>query len=436
MKASLFQAIFIGVFGFAAMIGLYVFATHTANTANTTNTVGTVVIWGTLPKADVQNLLTTITQTQSALKDVSYVQKELSTLPVDLASAIVTGSAPDLILASQEQLLSLKRFITPIPLATLPQSVFTTTFISEGELFATPDGTGYYGVPFLLDPLVLFSNRALLSSSGIAKPPATWESLAGLVPSILELTPTKQVTRSLIGLGTYNNVRNARGILSALFLQTGVPISSYSRGGSLVANLTGNSTDSFSPGQAVLSFYTQFADPSKQSYTWNASLRDSREAFLTGDVGLYIGYASEARFLSSSNPNLDFFVTTLPQPATATLKSTYGLLYAFMIPLTAKNSSGAYQTAALLTNSAEQIVSAGATGLAPATLNQLTTVPSDPVSAVAYTEALYAKGWLSPAPSATDQIFSSIITGVITGRSDITTTLSSGENSLTALLQK
>ena len=186
----------------------------------------------------------------------------------------------------------------------------------------------------------------------------------------------------------------------------------------------------------MLGFYTQFADPSKVSYTWNASLPDSQQAFKNGDLALYFGYASEARYLTVANPNLNFGVAPLPQPATASVKSTYGLVYALMIPRGAKNSSGAYQAAVLLTNAAEQNAAASATGLAPAVLNELATAPADPAAAVAYAEALYSKGWLSPTPADTDSVFSGMITDVISGRSTLSVALNSAESSLTALLRK
>ena len=129
-------------------------------------------------------------------------------------------------------------------------------------------------------------------------------------------------------------------------------------------------------------------------------------------------------------------MTPLPQPATATTKSTYGLVYAFMISRGTKNASGAYQTAALLTNSTEQTTAASATGLAPATLTKLATVPADPVAAVAYAEALYAKGWLSPTPAAVDSVFSSMINSVVSGSSNLSTALVSAERSLSSLLQQ
>ena len=107
-----------------------------------------------------------------------------------------------------------------------------------------------------------------------------------------------------------------------------------------------------------------------------------------------------------------------------------------MIPTGAKNTSGGYQAAVLLTNSAEQDAFVAATGLAPAVLSKLATAPSDPVAAVAYSEALYAKGWLSPMPADTDAVFSSMITGVISGRLTLATALNSGQNALSALLQQ
>jgi len=433
MKISLFQGILLGVFGLGAMIGLFVFATHTANTGNTT---GPVVIWGVLSGDAVHNVLVSAAKDNPTFKNVSYIQKDPATLSSDLSAAIATGNAPDLVLASQEELYALMKFVAPIPLATLPVRTFANTFVEGGNIFAVPNDGGYYGIPFLVDPLALFSNRTILASSGVAQTPSTWEALTGLVPRVALLTSSRQITRGLIALGTYDNVRNARGILSSLFLQTGIRPSSYSANGALSSNLSNAGGSTARPGQAVLGFYTQFADPSKVSYTWNASLSDSRQAFLAGDLALYIGYVSEARFLKLANPNLNFDVASLPQPATAKWKSVYGLVYAFMIPRGAKNAAGAYQVASFLTNHAEQVSAAAATGLAPATLAELATTPADPVAVVAYEGALYASGWLSPAPADTDAVLSGMIGNVISGRSVPETALANAERSLSQLLQQ
>lgn len=436
MKITPFQGILFGVFGLMALIGLFVFATYTGKNTSS-NTVGKVTIWGTLPSSGIQGMLTTAAQTDTTLKEVTYVQKNQATLATDLAAAIATGAAPDLVLVSQEELHPIAKFITPIPLSTLPTSTFTNTFIQEGELLAIPDGSGYYGIPFLVDPLVLFFNRSILSSSGVAQPPSTWEALTGLVPAIAQLSANRQVKRGLIALGTYDNVHDARGILSTLFLQQGVPMSAYSQSGALVADLGSASASNGQPaGAAVVSFYAQFADPSKVSYTWNSSFSDSEQSFLAGDLALYLGYVSEARFLSAGNPNLNFAVTAVPQPATAPTRSVQGLLYSFLIPHGAANTSGAYQVAVTLAGAAHQAAAASATGLAPVSLSVLSNPPADPTAAVAYAEALYAKGWLSPEPASTDRVFSGMIGDVISGRSTPVTALGNAENTLSSLLQQ
>lgn len=431
MKNSPFQIVFFSIFGLFALVGLFVFATYTGGGSGTV-TVGPVVVWGTLPSSDMQSILSVVAQTDTSLKDVSYVQKNPVSLSTELTTAIATGVAPDLLLSSQEELHSLTKFITPIPFSTLPVSTFEQSFISEGNVFLAPGGAGYYGVPFLVDPLVLYSNQDILASNGIVKPPSTWESLVGLVPKLSVLTPSRQITRGLIGFGTYDNVHNARGILSTLFLQLGLPMSSYSMNG-LVASL--GSGGSESGGASVLGFYTQFADPAKVSYTWNTSLPDSQRMFYTSDLALYIGYVSEVRHLRAANPNLNFAVSPIPQSAVAKTKRVYGLLYTFMLPRGAKNTQGAYQAAMMLASSAGQIA-AQVTGLAPANLNDLAQVPStDPIATVSYASALYSKGWMSPVSTATDQVFSGMIESVISGRSSLETALSTAERSLGALLQ-
>lgn len=437
MKISLFQGILIAIFAAGALFGLFSFATYSPSSGGGAEAIGNVVIWGTLPKNEMTIMLTEVGKIESGAKGITYVQKNPDTLATDLASAIATGSGPDLILASQELIYSLARFIEPLSTEAVPPETFTTAFVDQGGLFTVPNGSGFYGLPFLVDPLVLFWNNDILSSGGVAKPPATWEELIGLVPTLATLTPSKQITTGLIALGTYDNVRNARAILSALFLQTGVPVSAYAPGGGFFRAELGESGSGGPPlGQAVVTFYTQFADPAKVSYTWNTALPDSLQAFLAGDLALYLGFASEARTLAAANPNLNFNVAPLPKPATAQLRATYGLVYALMIPRGTDNPSGAFQAAALLTNPEEQIIAAQITGLAPAARTVLADPPADPVATVAYASALYSKGWLSPAPVAVDQVFSGMINNVITGRLDVGAALNRASGALTLLLQQ
>lgn len=432
MKSSLFEGILIGVFVLGAFIGLFVLSAFRGSTSPEA-AVGSVIVWGTLPRDDVDNALNSLRVSTPALKGVSYTQKDPNMLATDLASAIATGSGPDLVLASQEELRSISKFIDPITPESLTSKTVASTFVQGASVYASQEG--YLGLPFLVDPLVLFYNRSILATAGIPKPPESWEAVTGLVPKVTKLTASQQITRSLIALGTYRNVANARGILSTLFLQTGVPISGYNAGGGLSADLGVSANEGVPAGQSVLRFYTQFADPAKVSYTWNDALPDSEQHFLTGDLALYIAPASRASYLREANPNINIGVAPMPQPEVIKNRITYGRIYAFMFPRGAKNSGGAGQVASILGGNSPQEEFAKYTGLAPANLSALSKVQDDPAVGVAYEEALYTFGWLSPAGAATDSIFSDMIQSVISGRSSIDASLSKAERLMSSLLQ-
>ena len=117
------------------------------------------------------------------------------------------------------------------------------------------------------------------------------------------------------------------------------------------------------------------------------------------------------------------------------MKSVYGLVYALMIPRGARNASGAYQAAVLLTSPFEQAYRSYAYWSRACHIESACGHTPDPIAAVAYAEALYSKGWLSPLPAGVDAIFSGMIGNVISGRSSLSAALVSAEQSLNALLQ-
>ena len=152
-------------------------------------------------------------------------------------------------------------------------------------------------------------------------------------------TSAQTVTKSLIALGTYENIENARAILSLLFMQAGYKMSERSESGyrSDLMDVRSGMLGA-SPAESALNFYTEFANPTKTVYSWNRSLPNNRQAFLAGDVALYLGFASERAGLAEANPNLDFDMATTPNPGTATTRMTYGKAYAFAIPRASKNA--------------------------------------------------------------------------------------------------
>lgn len=426
-----FQVVIMAVFGLIALLGLFLFATYKGPSVSP---VGSVLIWGTLPAEPIQSVIGTLKQTNPEYAQVTYIERPEATFLTDLAEAIASGSGPDLLLISQEELLATQNKLSYIPSSKISERTFRDTYLPIDELFLTTGGT--YGIPFVVDPLMLYYNRPVLASAGVATPPTTWEAVTGLAANLNKESAGQTLTKSLIALGTYENVENARGILSLLFLQSGYGITERSTNG-VRTTLTRSTNQVFgtTPAESALNFYTEFANPGKSVYSWNRSLPSSREAFLAGDLALYLGYASERKGLSDANPNLDFDMAAVPVQGTATLRSTYARAYAFVIPKATKNYNGALSISLSLSGKDALPQLAHALGMAPAQRALLAPYKNDLYEPVYFPQALVAKGWLSPAPAVTDRIFGTMVGNVISGKESVRDALYTADQSLNAALK-
>ncbi len=430
---STFQIAAIGICAFLAIAGLLFFASFQGNSNK--DAVGTVVIWGTLPKDAVQTGIDTLTSSRDEYATVSYVEKSPTSFSKQLADALASGAGPDLIIISQEQLVAERSKLSLIPYSSLPQRTYLDTYLPLFELFLSDGGT--YGVPLVLDPLVLYYNRTTLSSAGVVSAPTSWEAVAGLAPAISQRTDAGGVTKSLIAFGDYANVRNARAIISLLLLQAGTPITETGATGATRSVLADDADTTFgtTPAESAVSFYAQFADPAKNLYSWNRSMPESRSMFVRGDLALYPGFASELPYLTDANPNLDFDMSAVPNPGTGTVRTTYGVGYAFAIPKAGANPTGAFFTATALSEGEAVEAMASALSMAPARRTLLTPSDDDRYGAVYLPQALVARGWLSPAPEQTDAAFAAMIGDITSGRKSLERALSDAAQAITAALR-
>lgn len=425
-----FQVIIMGIFGFIALLGLFLFANFQGFSSGVAK-VGTVSIWGTLPAETMNSALMAFKEGHQEYGNVSYTERPQETFDADVAEAIASGRGPDLLILTQEDLLAAQAKLSPIPSSTISERDFRDKYLPIHELYLIQGGT--YAIPFLVDPLVLYYNRPILASSGAAQAPATWEAVSGLAATVNRQTDTQTVIRSLIALGTYENIENARAILSLFFLQAGYDISERTATG-VRSSLSDPVDDVFgmTPSESALNFYTEFSNPGKTVYSWNRSLPSSRQAFISGDLALYLGFASERAQLAAANPNLDFDMSAAPTPGTNATRTTYGRAYGFAIPRATQNGEGALRVALTLSERDSVPLFARAFGMAPAHRGALAPLAGDLYEPVYYPEALVARGWLSPAPRETDRIFATMVNNVLSGREGISNAITTANQSLNA----
>lgn len=423
MNIRPFQIVLIGVFATLALFSLIFFSFYKGSSEDRINPYGdSVVIWGTLDRAAFETVFFTLVREDKNFGVVQYVQKDARTFDTELPNAIAEGRSPDLILLSHDLLVKHRDKLQPVSYQTIPERTFRDTYIDGAEIFM--QSGGIYGIPFGVDPLVMYWNRDMFASNGLASPPRTWESLvAEIAPRLTRVSPSLSLTQSAVAFGEYGNIRHAKAILSMLFLQAGTSIVTESEGKYRIT-LRQETQNSLPPADAALSFYTQFSQPTSPNYSWNRSLREDNTQFIAEQLGIYFGFGSEYQTIQNQNPNLNFDIAAVPQGANATTLRTYGTFYAFAIPRASTNLQGAYAAATVMSNATYGPQLAEALRIAPVRRAVLSEGSTSPYRSVIYQMALISRGWLDPDPAGSANVFRQMVEDVTSGRARVSQVVS------------
>lgn len=442
-QPKLFQIVVIGVFviltifGFLAFSGKLTFLPTTKSKIN----YGEVTLWGSVPKATMQTLISDNFRAEKSIT-IKYVEKKAETFTRDFVEALASGVGPDMVILPQDELVNNLNKLNPIPYGTILERDFKNTFIEEGEMFLRPEGV--VAMPLLVDPMVMYWNRDILSSALLAAPPSFWTEFYTLAPRITVRERSGNITKSFVSFGEYRNVSNIKELLSVLLMQAGSPVVSSTNSGFKPGLVTQGPADIENPVVTAIRFFTEFSKPNKDSYSWNRSLPQSRLMFEAGDLALYFGFASEYQSIKQKNPHLNFDVAMVPQVSSTANKITFGRMHGVAIVKASKNQAGALYATTLLSGSNVIKEISALTNLPPVRRDLIALRPTresgDSPALVAarsvfYDSALIAHAWYDPSPAETNSIFMNMIESVNSGRSNMSEAILIAHNSLGNLLQ-
>jgi ABC-type glycerol-3-phosphate transport system substrate-binding protein len=415
MKLRPFELFLVAVFGVLGLVALALLATYKPPTDKVQITLGnSVVIWGTVDQEAFAQVLQPLIAAKPAFKVVTYVKKNLATFDDELLNALADGVGPDILFLPSDKLVQYRTKIQPLSYQSFPLPDFQSRYIDGAEIFALSDGV--YAFPVAVDPLVMYWNRDILGTYNFVNPPTTWEAVVNqIVPTIVVRDFKYNITRSPLAFGEYRNVTNAFDVLSMLLLQGGSSMVSE-LDGTYKLFLNQNSARNSQPFESAVTFYTSFSNPTNPLYSWNRSLPNDRAQFISEDLALYFGRGSEARGISAQNPNLNFAVAEVPQGASATVRRTYGTFYGYAILKSSRNQSGSYTAIQELANTTQVQVLATSLGMAPVYRQLLSVGSNDQYGRVIYNTAVVARGWLSPKPAITNEVFLQMIEDVLANR--------------------
>lgn len=171
-----------------------------------------------------------------------------------------------------------------------------------------------YGLPLFVDTLALYYNNDLFNNAGITTPPAYWNrEFQQAVKKLTKQNNKGEIIQSGVAMGGGKNVDRSSDILSVLMMQNGTAM--MDERGTVIFNQRPTSFENKTivPGLDALRFYTDFANPAKEVYSWNNTLDNSMDMFLQNKLAMMFGYAYMLPQIKADAPKLKFSVSKLPQ---------------------------------------------------------------------------------------------------------------------------
>ncbi|MFH1077659.1 MAG: extracellular solute-binding protein [Patescibacteria group bacterium] len=211
-----------------------------------------------------------------------------------------------------EPSISVRSYKTNYPDAVIKDTVRTVNVSTDPEKRQLEQRI--VAVPMSVDTLAMYVNKDLLNAAGIATVPKDWATFQQVIPRLVKQDTQGNLLQSGAALGTAYNVERMSDILSALMMQNGAEMSAED-GSPTFALIPPALKDvrEEPPAYQALSFYTDFANPSKEVYTWNAAQPDSYQAFIQGKTAFFFGYSYHLPYIRAQAPKLNLGIAALPQ---------------------------------------------------------------------------------------------------------------------------
>lgn len=428
-KLSIFQTILLATFGAIAIAAVLIFAFAVGG--GSANSTGAVRIWGTLDQTAFTTVIRAAAENNPNLNQVSYEQHSPETFAADVTNALASGTGPDLYLMTQDYAAADAGKLIPLPETAISAAQFQAAFVDAAAPFLGQGGV--LAVPLLVDPLVMYWNKDTLSAAGYAQPPRFWDEIYDMTALVGKRTESGTIVKSALAFGEYANVNNAKDILGMLIMQAGGSITARDNAGMLVSAISPRTGETTQSTANALRFYTGFADPSKQYYTWNRAMPESRKAFAAGDLALYIGLASEEPLIRRTNPNLNFAIAAVPQIRGSARSTVGGRVYGFAIPKTSQNPSGAAAVAFELGGAGNALALSQALGI-PSARRDVLSQPLEGNDALFGKQAIIVRTWVDPSPEKTTAIFRDMIQNTVSGAMLITEAVQRADQELANIL--
>ncbi|MBI3379489.1 extracellular solute-binding protein [Candidatus Gottesmanbacteria bacterium] len=312
------KLIFFAIAGVIILIIFLVFSLLVKSKPQTPQTI-TLDYWGLWEDKNIlQSIIDEYKKNHSNI-NINYIKQDPKLYRERLAKAIDKGEGPDLFRFHNTWVPMMKSYLSIMPSNIYSADDFKKIFFPVATDDLKQNGN-IYGIPLMIDGLLLFYNEDILKANNIAVP-KTWDEIQKIVvPGKLTVVENGKIVTAGIALGTAENIEHFSDILGLMFLQNGTKLekSLFSCATSSTANIldSTNSTSNSSSttcGTETLAYYHKFAELPNNS--WDETLENSIVAFAGGKVAIILAPSWEAFTIKelSKNSNLNFKTAKVPQ---------------------------------------------------------------------------------------------------------------------------
>lgn len=399
----------------------------------------TLQFWGTFDDAQFYNdAITEFSKTNPGVR-VIYKAINFEDYEKQLIDSFAAGTGPDVWLMHNTWLPKHADKIQPLPqeklkgenmpLFTLRE--FQDQFVDVAVKDLTINGQ-IYALPIYVDTLALYYNKDLFNTSGIGLPPKTWEEFNDAVKSLTSFDPRGNISRAGAAIGTAANINRSTDILTLLMLQSGVKMTDDDQSSATFAK----SVDGIEVGETALQYYVDFANPSKQVYTWNDGQHYSIDAFINGNAAMTFNYSHHIKTIRDKAARFNFGIAPVPQIAGAPVAVNFANYWAPTVSKQSKNQITAWKFLVYLSSPRGNAFYVNASNRPSARRDLLEQQKIDPDMGVFATQALSAKSWYQVDSAAIETIFAEMIDDVNFGRASVREALQAAENKISVLMAR
>ncbi|MDD3711625.1 MAG: extracellular solute-binding protein [Patescibacteria group bacterium] len=214
-----------------------------------------------------------------------------------------------------------------------------------------------YGLPLSVDTLAMYYNQDLFDQAGVIEVPKYWNrEFQQTVKKLTKLDLKGEILQSGVALGGSTNIERYSDILSVLMMQNGAVMANDS--GQILFNTIPAvfKDNEYNPGLMALRFYTDFANPVKEVYSWSNDLPSSVNMFTSGKLAIMFGYAYHLPIIKTTAPKLNFLIAPLPQIEGSSVPVNFANYWVEVVSQKSKYQNEAWNFIQFMTN-ADQVTS-------------------------------------------------------------------------------